>query len=58
MFESEYNTGYVFYKRQVEQFGVDLELIWNLSGFRHDFALRQVAEIRHKVGGVGAEFVD
>jgi hypothetical protein len=36
----------------------NLELIWSLSGFRHDFARRQVAENRHKVGGVGAEFVD
>ena len=38
--------------------GVHLELIWSLARFRHDFARRQLVENRHKVGGVGAEFVD
>ena len=34
--------------------GFHLELIWNLAGFRHDFARRQLKEIRFfNVAGCG-----
>ena len=41
MFESEYDTGYVFYKRQVEQFGVDLEFGWISFGVDLEFGWLQ-----------------